>query len=88
MEVLQFIKEHKASISYFMEGGCFSFYLLLKQEYPHAQCYYDMDHIITKIDGMYYDVTGVVFGDGFLPLEEYSESTKRNIMREHYKPRV
>lgn len=44
----------------FTEGSCFNLYLLLKQIWPQAECYYDDNHIITKIDNKFYDINGVV----------------------------
>lgn len=53
----------------YTEGSCYHFYLILKQVFPQAEPYYDADHIISKIDDKYYDITGEVRGD--LNLEIY-----------------
>lgn len=50
----------------YTEGSCYHFYLILKQVFPDAQAYYDSDHVITKIDDRFYDITGEVRGDGYL----------------------
>lgn len=42
-----------------MSGGCLKFHLLLKAMYG-AKGWYDGDHIISEIDGEYYDIDGVV----------------------------
>lgn len=44
----------------YTEGSCYHFYLILKQVFPDAIAYYDGDHVITKIDGKFYDITGEV----------------------------
>ena len=52
----------------YMQGGCYQFYRLLKTLYPQAVPYlvkYDdkssqFDHVITEIDGRFYDITGEV----------------------------
>ena len=44
----------------YTEGSCYHFYLILKEIFPNAQPYFDEDHIVTKIDGKFYDITGEV----------------------------
>lgn len=44
----------------YTEGSCYHFYLILKQVFPNAVPYYDEDHIITKIDDKFYDITGEI----------------------------
>ncbi|MEH6368498.1 MAG: hypothetical protein V7764_19695 [Pseudomonas marincola] len=43
-----------------LNGGCFKVYLVLKQAFPQAEPYYNGDHVITRIDGDYYDIRGQV----------------------------
>jgi len=44
----------------YTEGSCYHFYLILKEVFPQANPHYDMNHMITEIDGKYYDITGEV----------------------------
>ena len=44
----------------YTEGSCYHFYLILKEVFPQAICWYDLDHIITEIDGKFYDITGEI----------------------------
>jgi len=44
----------------YTEGSCYHFYLILKEVFPNAECWYDQDHVLTKIDGKFYDITGEV----------------------------
>jgi hypothetical protein len=51
----------------YLNGGCYQFHLILKTLYPKAVPYVvgyrpnsRMDHVITKIDNKYYDITGEV----------------------------
>lgn len=44
----------------YTEGSCYHFYLILKEVFPSAKPYYDMDHVVTKINGRFYDITGEV----------------------------
>jgi hypothetical protein len=54
----------------FMQGGCFRFHKVLFALWPNATPYINRakDHVITRIDGQYYDVTGYVDSTGFAPL--------------------
>jgi|SRR6185436_19440455 len=48
----------------FTEGGCYRFYLILKNRFPNAEAYNDMQyHVITKIAGKYWDISGMVPSD-------------------------
>tara|TARA_R110002049_G_scaffold231127_1_gene403387 strand:- start:25750 stop:26076 length:327 start_codon:yes stop_codon:yes gene_type:complete len=46
----------------FTEGSCFRLYMILKIIFPKAKAYWsDMDnHCITKIDGQFYDIGGII----------------------------
>ncbi|CAN5508181.1 hypothetical protein BH10ACI2_BH10ACI2_04250 [soil metagenome] len=55
-------------------GGCLKFSRLLQAVFPDAKSYYNVDHVITEIDGEFYDVDGSVLEiGGFLPIEEYGD---------------
>ena len=45
----------------FCEGGCYRLYRMLKVIYPTATAYWDKDerHVLTKIDGVFFDIYGV-----------------------------
>lgn len=45
----------------YTEGSCYHFYLILKEVFPEAESWYDQDHILTKIDSKFYDITGEVY---------------------------
>jgi hypothetical protein len=51
-------------------GRCFKFHVLLLEKFPHGEGYYNNDHTITKIDGMFWDIEGAFTEDvsGFLPI--------------------
>jgi len=69
----------------YTEGSCYHFYLILKEVFPEAQAYYDEDHIITKINGKFYDITGEVRGDlnlsKFERVPSYSLKSPYNIYK-------
>lgn len=53
-------------------GSCYQLYRILKFVFPQANAYYNSDHVITEINGRYYDITGEV------------EKTNHLLMSEHY----
>ena len=52
----------------YTNGGCFQFYRLLHSIDDSAEPYYDGDHVITRIDDKFYDVTGEVECGRHLPM--------------------
>lgn len=62
IDVLDFIKAIRESFSssvvVYTYGNCYQFYEILKCVYSEAEAYYDGNHVWTKIDGKYYDITG------------------------------
>lgn len=55
-------------------GECLKFHRLLKAVFPDATGYYNSDHVITEIDGSFFDLDGTVdqIGD-YLPIDEFGE---------------
>lgn len=47
----------------YTEGSCYHFYLILKEVFHNAEPWYDNEHIVTKIDNKFYDITGEVRKD-------------------------
>lgn len=59
-------------------GGCLKFHVLLKAMYPQARGFYDSEHLVTLIDGVYYDIDGIVEDvTDYLPVEAFG--------KEHFK---
>lgn len=55
-------------------GGCLKFHRLLKAVYPDANGYYNSDHLITEIDGEFFDIDGIATQiAGFLPIESFGD---------------
>jgi hypothetical protein len=44
----------------FLNGSCFNFYHILKVVFNDAEPYCNIDHVITKINDKYYDITGEI----------------------------
>jgi hypothetical protein len=62
------------------KGRCFEFYLILKQLFPQAVPYEDGNHVITEIDGLYYDASGLVDIRNHTPL-----LLEKRILKNHYR---
>ena len=79
MNILNFIKTIRESFIgseiVYTKGSCYNFFLIIKEVYPNAQCYYNEDHVITKLDNKYYDITGEVELGRHLPFCPTSEDT-------------
>lgn len=60
-KVLEFITTIRASfggsIAIYTCGNCYQFYEILKVVFPDAEAF-DVGHVITKIDGNFYDIRG------------------------------
>jgi len=55
-------------------GGCLKFHRLLKAVFPDATGYYNSDHVLTEIDGDFYDIDGATADiGGFIPIDEYGD---------------
>lgn len=66
--------------SHYLNGGCYSFYFKLLGKFPEAECWYDGDHVITKIKDKFYDITGEVKKDRHLAVNghHYSHIQMKN----------
>jgi len=55
------VREGFAAASFiYTNGACFQFYKMLKHLFPQAVPWMDRDyHVITEIDGVWYDINGV-----------------------------
>lgn len=77
MNILNFIKTIRESFIgseiVYTKGSCYNFFLIIKEVYPNAQCYYDENHVITKLGNKYYDITGEVKLGRHLPFYPTSE---------------
>lgn len=62
---------HPDMVSTYTQGGCMWFFTILRSIFPEAVAFYNSDHIITKIDKHYYDITGTVIPKGYLPFSEF-----------------
>ena len=56
----------------YMNGACYQFHLLLKTFFPESEAFIskEKDHVITKYNRRYYDITGEVSGNWYTPITE------------------
>ncbi len=66
-EFIALIRESFVGAEYvYTNGSCLKFHQILKAVFPSAEAYYSdprCDHVVTKIDGHFYDITGIVSGE-------------------------
>lgn len=63
---------HSRTVEIYTGGSCLNFHLILRSVFQEAKPYYNSNHIVTEIDGTFYDITGVVHNRGeYLPFEGY-----------------
>ena len=85
LEILKFIslirESHPMMENIFCYGSCYNFYLILKDRWEESIAYYDCNHIITRIDDYYYNITGMVECTNHIPFDQYynEETTQRVI---------
>jgi len=62
---------HKDIERLYLEGQCYNFFKILCAVYPCAECWYDPaeGHVYTKIGRYFYDIRGVQFASGLVPLD-------------------
>lgn len=64
-KILNFISlirnSHSKMTDIFTQGSCGDFYKILREVYPESIPYYNSNHMITRIDDKYYDITGQIF---------------------------
>lgn len=63
-------ESHPEMENIFLKGSCLNFFCILRAVYPQAQPWFNIDHIITEIDGKFYDITGVVSNEGYMPFTQ------------------
>lgn len=74
MDILDLINKLRETDRYietiYLNGGCYQFHLFLESLFPECMAYIneDKNHIISKYQGKFYDITGEVDPTGFRPL--------------------
>lgn len=85
MNVLNFITTVRESFvgaeTVYTRGSCYQFYKILKEVFPQANAFYNSDHVITEIDGNFYDITGEVENTNHLEMSEHYPTNKVKQLR-------
>ena len=84
---IDFINTLRESDTYiqmiYTNGGCYQFYKVLKLLYPEAEAYkIKGPHVVTKIDGKYYDITGELNTASLTDIEKVCECDREEL--EHW----
>ena len=70
------------SVNVYTNGSCYQFYRILKKVFPQARAWYNIDHVITEIDGKFYDITGLVKKDDtYFPVDGNTDFSHRRLSR-------
>lgn len=59
----------RTGVKHYLNGACYDLYFKLLGKFHNAICYYDSDHVITRIGNKYYDITGEVKKEDHLPVD-------------------
>jgi hypothetical protein len=68
-----------------VSGGCYKFHLILKSVFG-GEGYYNSNHIVTKIDGKFYDIDGEAIlkeEDRYLHFSDYGEHNIEKAFKQH-----
>jgi len=57
--IAHLVSKKDNALHHYRNGACFDFYLLLKKKFPEAQAWYDGNHVVTLIQGRFWDVGGL-----------------------------
>jgi len=66
----------------YLYGSCMNFYCILHAIFPQAKAFYNQNHVVTEIDGRYYDITGSINrkefeSEGYMPFARIYSRKKR-----------
>lgn len=61
----------------FRFGSCLNLFCILHSFYPEAKAWFDSNHIITEIDGKFYDINGEANNEGYDLYTEVFATRKR-----------
>lgn len=56
----------------YTKGSCYQLYLILKQVFPEAEAWATDNHVITEIDGKFYDISGLADNSKYIRIKDES----------------
>lgn len=71
---------HPDMIYIYTHGSCYRLHRLLRLVFPGAVPFHSLDHVVTLIDGRFYDITGEILGarDRYWPMDEAAHRRHRH----------
>ena len=78
-------QSHSCMVDVFTKGSCINLFEILHLIYPESEAYFNIDHVITKIGGKYYDITGCVSGKGYERFERFYDKRRTSRAFSHMK---
>ena len=54
----------------YLNGGCYNFFVILRNVFPESKAYYNGNHIATMINNKLYDITGTISKKNYLPITD------------------
>ena len=76
---------HSKMRNIFTKGSCYNLYSILKAIFPEAIAYSNIDHIITRIDDIYYDINGIANNKGYMKWKYlHPRKTRIKLAKEMY----
>ena len=63
-------RSHSEMTNIYLNGSCLNMFCILRSIYPQAKAWFNIDHVITEIDGRFYDITGQVQKTNHMPFTE------------------
>ena len=68
VDLISLVRESFYGSEYvYTHGSCYQLFKILAGVFPDARPFYAHGHIITQINGRFYDITGEVDGVGYVP---------------------
>lgn len=80
-QILNFIEavrdSHPKMVEIYTKGSCLNFHIMLRRAFG-GEAWFNINHVVTKIDDCYYDITGVVSPKGYMKYGNIYATKKRN----------
>lgn len=61
----------------YTHGSCYRLFLLLRNAFEAVVPYHSLDHVVSLIEGRFYDITGEVHGD-YRPMDDAAHARHRH----------
>ncbi|MDD3021786.1 MAG: hypothetical protein PHX61_12535 [Alphaproteobacteria bacterium] len=81
--ILDFISKFKSAEDLFMRGMCYWFAIILHNRFSDSEIWYEpvANHFVCKIDGVFYDASGVAKSGKYQLWDEYKQIDELEVGR-------